>query len=100
VAPVRALWAPMEAAQVDYEALRSAVLDGQTADELMAARLARAGLAGLIAAPVAEPLLVVSVVGARRAPWSPHEDPREEALAEGFELLLAAAGLGSGRALA
>ncbi|MGH9012244.1 MAG: hypothetical protein ACRDYF_20735 [Acidimicrobiia bacterium] len=97
---MRALWPPAEAAQVDYEALRSAVLDGQTPDEFVAARFAQAGLAGLIAAPAADGLMVVSVVGARRPPWSPHEDPREVALAEGFELLLAAAGLESGRALA
>jgi hypothetical protein len=97
---VRALWPPAEAAQVDYEALRAAVLDGQAADELVAARFDASGLAGLIVAPVAEALMVVSVVGARRPAWSPHEDPREVALAEGFELLVSAAGLEPGRALA
>ncbi len=97
---MRALWPAAEAAQIDYEALRAAVLDGQAADERVAARFDRCGLAGLIVAPVAESLMVVSVVGARRPAWSPHEDPREVALAEGFELLLAAAGLEPGRALA
>ena len=97
---MRALWPPTEAAQIDYEALRAAVLDGQAADERAAARFDRAGLAGLILAPVAEPLLVVSVVGARRPAWSPHDDPRETALAEGFELLLSAAGVEAGQALA
>lgn len=95
-----ALWPPVEAAQVDYEGLRAAVLAGQAADERVAARFERDGLAGLIVAPVAEPLLVVRVMGARRPAWSPHEDPRDAALAEGFELLLVAAGLESGRALA
>lgn len=97
---MRGLWPAAEAAQVDYEALRAAVLDGQAGDERVAARFTRAGLAGLIAAPVAEDLLVVRVVGARRPPWSPHDDPREAALAEGFELLVGAAGVEIGRALA
>jgi hypothetical protein len=97
---VRTLWPATEAAQVDYEVLRTAVLDGQAVDERVAARFARAGLAGLITAPVADPVMVVRVVGACRPPWSPHDDPREAALAEGFGLLLAAAGLETGRALA
>ncbi|HEV8625202.1 MAG TPA: hypothetical protein VG034_12150 [Acidimicrobiia bacterium] len=97
---MRTLWPPTEAAQIDYEALRTAVLDGQAVDERVAARFARAGLAGLIAAPVADTLMVVRVVGARRPAWSPHDDPREAALAEGFELVLAATGIETGRALA
>lgn len=97
---MRGLWPPAEAAQIDYEALRAAVLGGQADDEQVAARLARAGLAGLIAAPVAETLMVVRVVGAHRPPWSPHDDPRDAALAEGFGLLLAAAGIETGRLLA
>jgi len=94
------LWPPADAAQVDYEALRTAVLDGQAGDERVAARFARAGLAGLIAAPVTDTLMVVRVVGARRPAWSPHDDPREAAMAEGFGLLLAATGIETGRALA
>ena len=97
---MRERWPLVEAAQIDYERLRVAVLDGAAGDERVAARFAGAGLAGLIAAPVAESLMVVRVVGAPRPPWSPHDDPREAALAEGFEVLLAAAGIEWGRALA
>ena len=76
---LRRFWPVGEAAQADYEALRVA-----------AARFARRGLAGLIAWPAAEPMFVATLVGATRPAWVPHHDPREEALAAGFSLLLAA----------
>lgn len=84
----RCFWPIGEAAQADYETLREAVLSGQPPQSLMAARFARRGLAGLIAWPVAEPVYTAVMVGAERARWMPYADPRFDALAAGYELLL------------
>lgn len=88
---MRALWPPGEAAQADYEALRAAALAGTPLADPAAARFAKGGLAALIARPLAEPVLVAMVHGASRHPWTPHADPRLEALAAGFGLMLAGA---------
>ena len=85
---MRAFWPPAEGAQADYEALRSAVLAGTTPVSPAAARFFREGLAGLIRRPSAEPVFVASVQGAGRPAWSPHVDPRLEALAGGYRLVL------------
>jgi len=86
---VRPFWPPAEAAQADYEALRAAVLAGTPLAGPAAARFWGGGLAALIARPVADPVFVVIVHGAPRPPWTPHADPRLEALAAGYRLLLA-----------
>jgi hypothetical protein len=88
----RRFWPVGEAAQADYEALRAHVLaTGRPPDSLAAARFARRGVAGLIAWPSAEPVFDAVLLGAARPPWTPHEDPRFDALAAGFALLLGAA---------
>ncbi len=87
---MRAFWPAAEAAQADYEALRAAVLADETPDSLIAARFARRGMAGLIAWPTSEPVFVARVVGAARPPWTPHDDPRLQALADALALLAAA----------
>jgi hypothetical protein len=84
----RRFWPVGEAAQADYETLREAVLSGQSVQSLTAARFGRRGLAGLIAWPVAEPVYTAVMVGAERAPWTPYADPRLDALAAGYEVLL------------
>ena len=87
--PGRRLWPVGEAAQADYEALRAHVLaTGALPDSLVAARFARRGLPGLIAWPSAEPVFDAALLGAPRPPWTPHDDPRLDALAAGFALLL------------
>jgi hypothetical protein len=92
VSPGRRFWPAGEAAQADYEALRAHVLaTGRPPDSLAAARFARRGLPGLIAWPSAEPVFDAVLLGATRPPWTPHEDPRLDALAAGFALLLGAA---------
>ena len=88
---MRAFWPPVEAAQADYEMLRTAVLAGAPLADAVAARFARAGLVALIARPVAEPVFVAVVNGARRPGWTPYDDPRIEALVGSFVLLLASA---------
>jgi len=87
---MRSFWPAAEAAQSDYEALREAVLAGGQVLTMAAGRFERRGLAGLIAWPVAEPIFVASLAGANRPAWTPHADPRLEALAAGYEHLLAA----------
>ncbi len=78
----RSFWPPVEAAQVDYEALRAHVCEHSGLPEgLAAARFARRGLAGLIAWPSAEPVFVADLLAAARPAWTPHEDPRVAALA-------------------
>jgi hypothetical protein len=81
-----------EAAQADYEELREAALAGLATASPAARRFARAGLAGLVACPAAQPVFLASVVGAARPPWTPYEDPRAQALAAGYGLLVAWAG--------
>jgi hypothetical protein len=88
---MRALWPPGEAAQADYEALRTAALSGTVLADAAAKRFALGGLAALIARPHAEAVFVAVLRGAPRVPWSPHADPRLEALGAGFGLLLACA---------
>ena len=90
----RAFWPPAEAAQADYEMLRAHVLaHGGLPDGLAGARFARRGLAGLIAWPAAEPDFRAQLCSAERPPWTPHTDPRGDALAAGYQFLLDAAGL-------
>jgi hypothetical protein len=81
-------WPVCEAAQADYETLREAALAGTAAASPAATRFARAGLAGLIIRPVAQPVFLASLTGASRPPWTPYEDPRTQALAAGYELLV------------
>ena len=64
---------------------------GRLPDGMAATRFARRGLAGLIAWPTAEPVFTAEVIGAHRQPWTPHADPRLDALAPGFTVLLHAA---------
>ena len=86
----RVLWPVAEAAQSDYEQLRAWALAGTPAVGRAAAVFERRGLWGLIASPQAEPLFVASVLGASRPAWSPHSDPRALALADGFQIIVAA----------
>ncbi len=86
---MRAFWPPAEGAQADYEALRAAVTAGTTPVGPAAVRFSRAGLVGLIHRPSAEPVFVASMRGAERPAWSPHVDPRLEALAAGYRLVFA-----------
>jgi hypothetical protein len=87
----RSFWPVGEAAQADYEQLRALTLAGTPAVGAAAARFERYGLWGLLASPKAAPVYVVaSVLGAQRPAWSPHEDPRELALADGFQIIVAA----------
>jgi hypothetical protein len=81
-------WPPAEAAQADYEALRAAVLAGTPLADARALRFARAGLLGLLDRPMSEPVFVASLHGAARPPWTPQADPRLDALAAGYALLL------------
>ncbi len=83
-------WPVGEAAQSDYETLRAAVLAGLPLCSPAAARFARAGLWGLIRRPVAEPVFLGGLVGATRPAWSPHADPRLDALAESYGFVLTA----------
>lgn len=85
----RSFWPPVEPAQIDYETLRCHVLErDQLPDDLAAARFARRGLTGLITWPVSDPVFVAELLGASRPAWSPHTDPRQEALASGYLFLL------------
>ncbi len=86
---MRSFWPAAEAAQCDYEILREAVLAGGQVLTIAAGRFERRGLAGLIAWPAAEPVFAARLAGAARPAWTPHADPRLEALAAGYELLLA-----------
>jgi hypothetical protein len=85
---VRQFWPALESAQSDYELLREMNLAGEASLSVAAQRFERRGLAGLIAWPAAEPVFSTRLSGAARPAWTPHVDPRLEALAASFELLL------------
>jgi hypothetical protein len=96
ISPGHRFWPVGEAAQADYEALRAHVLaTGAAADSLAAARFARRGLPGLIAWPAAEPVFDANLLGSHRPAWTPHHDPRLDALADAFALLLDAGRAGA-----
>lgn len=82
-------WPPTESAQVDYETLRAAMLADTALITPAAVRFNRGGLAELILRPVSDPIFVATLHGARRAAWTPHDDPRLAALAASYRLLLA-----------
>jgi hypothetical protein len=86
---VRALWPVGEAAQADYESLRAAVLAGTP---LLGGAAARFGRCGLITHHTAEPTFTATLHGARRPAWTPHADPRVDALAAGYQFILTATG--------
>jgi hypothetical protein len=90
---LRRFWPPAEAAQVDYERLRAAALAGTPLLEPTAACFAHCGLAGLITRPAAhqDGGFAAVVRGARRPAWMPYADPRLDALAAGYGLLLGVA---------
>lgn len=88
---MRVFWPPAEGAQADYERLRAAALSGTPAADAAARRFARGGLAALIDGPQADPVFVVVLTGASRPAWTPQLDPRREALAAGYALLLGCA---------
>lgn len=79
-----------ESAQADYEALRAAVLAEQVPASAGWLRFSRHGLVGLIDAPVSPPVFAVTLTGALRPAWSPHADPRSDALAAVYGALVAA----------
>ena len=85
-------WPVTESAQADYEALRERALnpdDGVPLD-LAGARFQRLGLAGLILGPSSAPVWLPSLIGAQRPRWSPHSDPRLEAMADCYAEVLGA----------
>jgi hypothetical protein len=86
---VRVFWPISESAQADYEALRAAVLAEQVPASAGWLRFSRHGLAGLIDAPISPPVFAVTLTGALRPAWSPHADPRSEALAAVYGALVA-----------
>jgi hypothetical protein len=89
---VKRFWPVSEPAQADYERLREAMLStGALPDDLASARFRRRGLGGLIAWPEADPVFWVELVGASRPAWTPYVDPRIEALAASYGLLVAKA---------
>lgn len=49
---------------------------------IAAGRFERRGLVGLIAWPASEPVFAARLAGAVRPAWTPHADPRLEALGE------------------
>ena len=86
----RSFWPAGEAAQEDYEQLRNAVLAGVPIVGTTADRFRHGGLGDLIRTPQATPLFRGGMVGAVRPAWTPHVDPRVEALADSFSWVLAA----------
>jgi hypothetical protein len=87
---MRAFWPAGEPAQRDYEALRAAALTDRALCSAAAARFDRRGLAGLIAWPDTETVFCATVLASPRPPWTPAADPRLDALAAGYEMLLSA----------
>lgn len=85
---MRRLWPVGEAAQADYESLRVAVLAGTAPMGVVSARFEAHGLWGLIRRPVAEAVFGAHLHGAARPAWTPYGDPRLDAVADAYALLL------------
>jgi hypothetical protein len=85
---MRRFWPPAEAAQVDYEQLRAAVLEGCPLAGPAAARFESEGLWGLIRKPAAPERFTARLWGAIRPPWTPYGDPRVDLLADAYQLVL------------
>ncbi len=78
-----------EAAQADYEDLRAAALAGTPVISPMSTRFQLGGLGALIlSTSTPPPCFVAELMGASRPPWAPYGDPRAEALAESYGLLV------------
>lgn len=89
---MRELWPPSEPAQVDYEALRAAALAGTALIGPAGARFGGGGLGALVLRPVvSDPVFVATLRGALRPAWTPHHDPRLDALATGLALVVSVA---------
>lgn len=84
-------WPATDPAQLDYERLREMALAGTPLIGSQAERFHRGGLMALIKKPTAAPQLIPTLVEASRPRWSPHHDPRFEALADAYALLTVAA---------
>jgi len=93
---VRSFWPIGDSAQADYEQLRAGVLAGMPLVSVAAGRFERTGLSGLILQPSAPTVFSAVLLGAARPSWSPYADPRHEALADGYMLVLGAVMAGSG----
>lgn len=85
---MRRFWPPHDSVQIRYEALRRAALQGTPLVGEDALRFERRGLAGLVYPSSVEEIFEAVLHGARRPAWTPHVDPRLEALAAGYALLL------------
>jgi hypothetical protein len=97
---VSRLWPVVEAAQADYEQLRAAVLAGLVPMGAAATRFEAAGMWGLIRRPVSTAAFTARLRGAGRPAWTPYVDPRLEALADAYNLLLSAGSEPGGLAMA
>jgi hypothetical protein len=87
---MRVFWPAAESAQADYEQLRVAVLAEEVPATAAWLRFNRHGLAGLIEAPVSAPMFTATLTGALRPAWTPHADPRHDALAAVYSALVVA----------
>src|SRR5262245_12125087 len=87
---VMRFWPAVDPAQLDYERLREMALAGTLLAGPQAERFQRGGLMVLIRKPTSSaPSLTAALVGVPRPRWSPHVDPRLEALADAYALLTA-----------
>jgi hypothetical protein len=89
---VSRFWPVAEAAQADYEVLRAAVLAGTTPLGYAASRFEADGLLGLVFHPVAEARYRAQLCGASRPAWTPYGDPRLDALADAYLVVLGISG--------
>jgi hypothetical protein len=85
-------WPAVDPAQLDYERLREMALAGTLLVGPQTDRFQRGGLMALIKKPTSSaPPLIATLVEVSRPRWSPHVDPRLEALADAYVLVSAVA---------
>lgn len=83
-------WLRPEPARIAYERLREQVLLGEDVEPDRLSGFRELGLTGLLLGLPRQTCWQAAVQGARRPPWTPHQDPRQQALVNAFNFLLAA----------
>lgn len=81
-------WSRTEPARTAYERLRDQVLLSKNIEPDHVDGFCELGLAGLLLGSTRQTCWQATLQGARRPPWTPYQDPRQQALVDAFVFVL------------